>query len=156
MAGIQAQNGSQSQFVEDSKSLPAPKFTRQDIIRMQDQFLSFNLERACLTSTGSFAQKQERLLEFYYPANPTNGSGDTPLHNAAQDRSFEELEVNGTTNPTGSTNGSGDTPLHNAAPDRSSVEEEVIGTTNPTRVSGDTPLHLAAQEGSTVEMVHPR
>ena len=156
MAGFQAQNGSLSQDEEESKSTPAPKFTRQEIFRMKDQMLSFNLEEEGLSSTGSFVQKQERLLEFFYPEVPTNDSGDTPLHNAAQDRPPEDMEVNGTTNPTSL---SGDTPLHLAVQVVSTVEIVENGITNPVSDSGDTPpqlatpLHKAARDGLTVEMV---
>ena len=107
MAGFQAQNGSLSQDEEESKSTPAPKFTRQEIFRMKDQMLSFNLEEEGLSSTGSFVQKQERLLEFFYPEVPTNGSGDTPLHLASQVGSTIEMVENGITNHVSD---SGDTP----------------------------------------------
>ena len=127
MAGFQAQNGSLSQDEEESKSTPAPKFTRQEIFRMKDQMLSFNLEEEGLSSTGSFVQKQERLLEFFYPEVPTNGSGDTPLHLASQVGSTIEMVENGITNPVSD---SGDTSPQLA-----------------------TPLHKAAQDGLTVEMV---
>ena len=89
-------------------------------------------------------------------ATQTQLSLGTPLHNAAQDRPPEVIEMNGTINPTSL---SGDTPLHLAVQVVSTVEIVENGITNPVSDSGDTPpqlatpLHKAARDGLTVEMV---
>ena len=52
MAGFQAQNGSLSQDEEESKSTPAPKFTRQEIFRMKDQ-MGEHITDIYITETGT-------------------------------------------------------------------------------------------------------
>ena len=88
------------------------KFTRQDIKKMQEQLLTYNLGKECLSMTGSFKEKQQRLMEFFYPPSVPGVASDsrlTPLHHAA---SVESLQQEGKINPISD---NGVTPLHQAA-----------------------------------------
>ena len=107
MAGIQAQNESQSQSqlsVEESQQ--ASSSVENGITNPTNDSEDIPLHHTA--QDGLIAEMVEDGT-----INPTSGSGVTPPHHAAQDGLIAEMVENGTTNPT---SGSGDTPPHHAAP----------------------------------------
>ena len=80
------QNDSESQSSSMENSTEIPKITKQEIKRMKEQLLTLNLERLCLSITGSFSEKQQRLMDFFHPPSVSGVASDprlTPLHHAA-------------------------------------------------------------------------
>ena len=122
-----------------------PRFSRKDIIDMQDQLVSMNLEKEGLDFTGKGREMRRRLLEHFYPTShfdviyPGSDPGSTPLHDAApvdknlaSDPGFTPLHVAAPVDINPASN-SGITPLHDA----------VTVDINPASGSGVTPLHKA-------------
>ena len=123
-----------------------PRFSRKDIIDMQDQLVSMNLEKEGLDFTGKGKEMRKRLLEHFYPTSlsdviyPGSDPGSTPLHDAApvdenlaSDPGFTPLHVAAPVD-INSASDSGITPLHDA------VSVDI----NPASDPGFTPPHVAA------------
>ena len=115
------------------------KFTRQDIKKMQEQLLTYNLGKECLSITGSFKEKQQRLMEFFYPPSVSGVASDsrlTPFHHAAPVENLQQDENINQPSVSGVASDPRLTPLHHAAP----VEVlEPDGNINPPSGSGVTP-----------------
>ena len=137
-------NDSESQTSSMEDSTPIPKFTRQGIKKMKEQLLTYNLGKECLSITGSFKEKQQRLMDFFYPPSVSGAASDsrlTPFHHAA---SVEVLGPVGKINPS---SGLGATPLHHAV----SVEGlQLSENINPPSGSGTTQRVLSALLHSTI------
>ena len=144
-----------------------PRFSRKDIIDMQDQLVSMNLEKEGLDFTGKGKEMRKRLLEHFYPTSlsdviyPGSDPGSTPLHDAApvdenlaSDPGFTPLHVAAPVD-INSASDSGITPLHDAVSVDINPASDLGPTplhdaasvdTNPASDSGFTPLHDAAKK----------
>ena len=155
-------------MAEGMSPTPAvPRFSRKDIIDMQDQLLSMNLEKEGLDFTGKGKEMRKRLLEHFYPTSlsdviyPGSDPGSTPLHDAApvdenlaSDPGFTPLHVAAPVD-INSASDSGITPLHDAVSVDINPASDLGPTplhdaasvdTNPASDSGFTPLHDAAKK----------
>ena len=61
-----------------------PKYSKDQIKGMQDQLLSMNLDSERLPSTGSAAEKRERLMKHFYPTTPNVATGPSSQYAAEQ------------------------------------------------------------------------